>query len=220
MKTCLILGITGVSQSGKDTAAVALIEQLNFVRVSFADPIRDMLYALNPVVQAHMDRGQYGSYLTNIRVKDVVDFNGWDKAKQLPEVRALLQRLGTDAGRNVLGQSIWTDTAMKKVDALLLMQNVVITDVRFDNEARVIADRDGYIVKITRPGITAINSHVSDAGIDPKLVDIEILNNWSIEKLQNNLLSLTQRLMRRNEEKLVMSLEDRVFVSTTGVKVA
>ena len=46
----LLIGLTGVAQSGKDTAAKVLIKKHGFRRIGFADKVRDCLLALNPLV--------------------------------------------------------------------------------------------------------------------------------------------------------------------------
>ncbi len=50
MKTSLI-GFAGAARSGKDTAASFLVER-GWQRKAFADPVRNMLYALNPDLRA------------------------------------------------------------------------------------------------------------------------------------------------------------------------
>ena len=37
----MILGLTGVRGSGKDTLADHLVERYNFKRIAFADPVRE-----------------------------------------------------------------------------------------------------------------------------------------------------------------------------------
>src|SRR4051794_16838163 len=83
-----LVGLTGYARSGKDTAAQVLINK-GFNRVAFADPMKNMLYALNPIVVE----------CSELRLREIVDRDGWEGAKRLSEVRELLQRVGTDAGR-------------------------------------------------------------------------------------------------------------------------
>lgn len=189
----MIIGLTGVAQVGKDTAAAALIER-GWVRVAFADPLREMLYALNPKVT---DEGCFVDY-----VKTMVDEVGWEKAKKHPEVRRLLQRLGTEAGRGVLGEDCWVDLAHRKINKLRgdaaargdNQPSVVLTDVRFANEASMIRSLGGYVVRIIRPGISAINGHVSESGVPDKLVDHTLENGGSIADLQEGIVRFVSSL--------------------------
>jgi cytidylate kinase len=177
-----IIAFCGHAQSGKDTAARILIEKHNFTRIAFADPLREMLYALNPMVFEQTRKQSEGEidYVFG-RVAGIVDQIGWEGAKKIAEVRELLQRLGTDAGRNVLGQNIWIETAMKKAKAL--DTNVVFTDVRFQNEVDAVRAAGGTVIRIEREGTGPVNEHVSDKGISDLKVDAVIRNNWDKEDL-------------------------------------
>ena len=55
----MIIGLAGYAQSGKDTVAKFLVENHGFERVAFADPIRDLLYELNPIVGFEFDGGPW-----------------------------------------------------------------------------------------------------------------------------------------------------------------
>jgi hypothetical protein len=178
-----LIGLTGYAQSGKDTAAKILIEN-GYTRVAFADALRNMLYALNPIVipgtsGMRVDRLQY-----------LVDKRGWEVAKRQPEVRQLLQRLGTEAGRKVLGENIWIETALRGYTSH--SAPVVITDVRFDNEAQAVVNAGGHVIKIERPGYARVNSHVSDAGIDPALLSATIVNDGTVKDLHSNIIAFVR----------------------------
>ena len=46
----VVIGLSGYASSGKDTVAQFLIEEHGFEKIAFADPIRNMLLAMNPIV--------------------------------------------------------------------------------------------------------------------------------------------------------------------------
>lgn len=178
----MIISFTGYSGVGKDAAAQFLINECGYTRVAFADPLREMLYALNPIVGYKSRSG------IMIDVKTLVDELGWDEAKRKhQEVRELLQRLGTEAGRNILGANIWVDTAIRKVEAL---EKVVITDVRFPNEACAILNKSGIVVRITRQGYAPINDHISDAGLGDYWISHTIENDGTLEDLREKIMEL------------------------------
>lgn len=166
----MIVGLTGYARAGKDTAAEVLIEA-GWKRIAFADSLREMLHALNPLI----GRGQ-------LRVADIVEMNGWTEAKKWSEIRQLLQRLGTEAGRNILGESIWIDTALAKVASPLT--NYVITDVRYPNEANAIRAMGGWIGRITREGTAPVNAHPSETALDDYPWDWEFHNTGTVEDLR------------------------------------
>jgi hypothetical protein len=166
----MIIGLTGYAQSGKDTVAKILVDHYGFTRVAFADPIRKLLYEMNPAVKD-------GDY----RLQGVVDAYGWDVAKTaFPEVRRLLQDLGVGA-RKVFGEDFWVNRAL----ALILEnEKTVITDVRFINEADIVKQQAGQIWRIKRMGVTAVNGHISEQELDGYKVDQIFANNGTLENLE------------------------------------
>lgn len=172
-----LIALSGYAQTGKDTIAEILVNEKGYERRAFADVLRQMLYALNPIVG------------NTRRVQDMVDEFGWDKAKAEPEVRALLQRMGTEAGREVLGENVWVDFTLRN-----LAPKTVITDCRFPNEAMATKDRGGFVVRVERPGVVAVNEHSSDSALDDWPFDYVLPNSSSLERLRERTISMVERL--------------------------
>ena len=161
-----LIGLSGYARSGKDEAAKVLVEEYGFKRIAFADKLRDFLYALDPIVDNellydHGDRVGVGGW----RLRTVIDEYGWDGYKETKygtEIRSLLQRLGTEAGRNTLWDSIWIDAALHDLDE---QGRYVVTDARFPNEADAITGRGGKLVRITRSGVGPAIQHASETSL-------------------------------------------------------
>lgn len=162
----IIIGLTGYAQSGKDTAAKILSDNYGFERVAFADKIREFLYNINPMVGGEP-----------LQVK--VDVEGWDKAKQHPELRRLLQVTGVSA-RKLFGSEFWVNQTMRH---FALHERVVVTDVRFTNEANWLKTNGAQIWRIQRVGVNPVNGHVSETELDDYPVDQTFANNGSLEDL-------------------------------------
>jgi hypothetical protein len=153
-------------------------------RVAFADPLREMALAVDPIL--------FTSSATEdsvYRLSDLVGSLGWDKAKQHPEVRRTLMRLGTEAVRGVLGQDVWVETADRRIGP---DERIVFTDIRFDNEATYVRRNGGMVVRIVRPGKDG-DAHASEQGISGHLVDAEIVNCRSVEELHSALIAVASR---------------------------
>lgn len=189
----LIIGLSGYAQAGKDTAGRTLVAHAGFERVAFADALKDVLYALDPLVT-------YGGMWP---LSTVIDLYGWEYAKSsVPGVRELLQRLGTEAGRHILGDDIWVRTALTKVSEF--GGRYVFTDVRFPNEYAAIKAAGGEVWRIIRDGTEPVNAHVSETALDNHTIDRYIVNNGTIEDLET-------RVLRAISEVFVSRLEaDRV----------
>lgn len=180
-----IIGLSGYAQSGKDTVAGFLAE-LGYERIAFADALRDALYALNPIVR--YGHPQDGDGIAYVHVQDAVDHMGWDKAKvEYMQIRSLLQRLGTEVGRNLLGDNVWVDIAMRKVKP---EGKYVFTDMRFPNELEAIRNYRGSTWRIMRPEVSPVNPHTSETAIDGALFDQYVHNDSTLEALREQVLAL------------------------------
>jgi dephospho-CoA kinase len=186
----VIIGLTGYAQSGKDTVAKILIEEYGYTRISFADVLREAIYRLNPIIPVK----ETPLYTKDFwLLQDVVDEIGWDEAKvKHPEVRRLLQVIGTEVGRELFYQDVWVDAALKGV---LATDNIVVTDVRFLNEADAIHRLYGPVLKIERPGYGPVNNHPSDAGLPSTEIDHVIYNGGSMAMLKDNVYSFMENVL-------------------------
>lgn len=151
-----IIGLRGPKRVGKNYTAGLIRSLLKpnhyvFADLGFADALKE------EVAQA-----------LNISVETL---NG-----PLKEVfRPILQWWGTEFRRNLYGENYWVDKLKAKVsrmetDMAERFRNVplvlVVTDVRFPNEAALIKSLGGHIWNITRDGIGGGDQHPSETVMD------------------------------------------------------
>lgn len=163
-----IIALSGFARSGKDECAKVLVDEFGFKQVAFADKLRDMLYQLNPwtLPDGHpvsvVGASRHASAKPLRTVQEVIDIWGWNGYKETEygnDVRRLLQRLGTEAGRQTLWDTIWIDAALTGLNE---DAKVVVSDARFFNEFDAVRDRDGEIWRIDREGVGPANDHPSE----------------------------------------------------------
>jgi dephospho-CoA kinase len=168
-----ILGLSGYAQSGKDTIADYLVKNYGYTKISFADPIRKALYALNPKVNI--------ADMLGVSLAAVVDGLGWENVKaESPDARELLQRMGTEVGRELFGKDFWVNQAMLKARE---HDKVVFADVRFENEVQAILEASGAVWRVSKPDVEAINRHVSETSLDTYNFSKHVQNMGSLEEL-------------------------------------
>lgn len=175
-----LVGLTGYAGSGKDTFAKSLRLRGGYERVGFADAVKEMALVLDPWVLTPNKNGDHDLQPLSV----VVRVLGWDEAKKIPDVRQYLQKLGTEAVRDIINKDAWVMAAQAKIWPLITEgTNVVVTDVRFQNEADLIRSWGGRVFRVTRPGFEPVNNHISDTGIDTIAVDGVVSNSGSIDDL-------------------------------------
>ncbi|MEU3050904.1 hypothetical protein ABZ705_31150 [Streptomyces sp. NPDC006984] len=144
-----------------------------------------MLYAVNPTL---VDQS-YFSGLTDLAFE--VDTYGWSEVKErYEEVRQMLQRLGTEGGRAILGEDVWVDALFR--DYEIWDRPTVITDVRFPNEAQAIKRRGGLVVQVVRPGVNPIqdSAHISERALDGWTFDAQLVNDGTEAQLGHQVTNL------------------------------
>jgi len=183
-----ILGLAGYARSGKDTAGNAL-EVIGWKRIAFADVLREFAYTLNPLIMSEWGK------VTQLRW--IIDEYGWDGYKRTQwaeNVRDLLQRLGTECGRELISQNVWVDATFNRMDSAF---NYVITDVRFPNEASAILARGGSLLRIVRPGVGPANGHKSETALDDWGLDtiVTIVNGGTQEQFEERVREYVTRFL-------------------------
>lgn len=166
-----IVAFIGYARAGKNVASEVLVDEFGFKEFAFADKLRECLYALNPLIISN-------DKLKVDLLRDVIDLYGWEDYKfseYSDEIRRLLQRFGTDVGRDLLDRDIW----LKELDKQ--RGNIVVPDVRFPNELEKILGAGGKAVRIVRG--KPVNNHISETALDGYKLPV-IYNDSSIEKLQ------------------------------------
>lgn len=207
----LIVGIGHVARVGKDTAATALCRDLGFVRYGFADQLKELALAADPLVTPAVkviNTGNGHGHLAWV----TAGLGGWEAAKDsYPEVRRFLQRLGLGA-RQVFGEDFWIDRLLEKAGT---DERVVIPDVRFRNEAEAIRARGGVLIRINRPGHVAAG-HVSETDLVDFDWDEEFANDRSVAELQQDIVAYVKNCLDWKLATPKQAKTKRITASTTA----
>lgn len=161
----MLIGLTGRARAGKSEAAKVLLEEYGFVELSFAAPIRKFVADLLQVSLVELEL-----------IKEIPHKLLDDKTP-----RYAMQTLGTEWGRQMIDDQLWVKSCWHKAKGNI---NIVISDVRFDNEALAILAEGGIIVRIERPDGQKIQSstHASEAGVLGWYVTNTIINKFETLK--------------------------------------
>jgi len=166
----MIIGVTGMKgfmqqQIGKDTVCDILVSQHGFYKIGFADPLYKMV---STMLNVNIDE------LKRLKVSG-------EKTVCGRTVRDILETLGTDWGRKCVGENVWTEVAMKRIDSFGEGICVSLCDLRFNNEADAIRYRGGRVWHIKNPNAKPLprDAHDSQKGVILKNGDLIIHNDPS-----------------------------------------
>ena len=87
-----------------------------------------------------------------------------------------MQTLGTEWGRETIDQDIWVNSVRRMLTKSFFSEYtpVIIDDLRFENEAKMVREMGGEVWEIDRKNFAPeSDEHVSEAGV--KAVDKKVL---------------------------------------------
>lgn len=155
-----VIGLTGRMYAGKTTVADFLVQKYGYKKLAFADALKQMLVAAGMCTVDEC----YG--------------------KKTEQSRWLLQKIGTEIFRKQVHADFWVQQTAKKVIELLgAGGRVVVDDIRFPNEAKLVHAYmgTGLLVRVSREYIpfeekaaAGIDGHESEALVDSLPVDADI----------------------------------------------
>ena len=169
----MIIGLSGYAKSGKDEVARMITSNRPKWEVrKFSGKLKEVASILTGIPTSMFENQQFKTkYLP-----------GWDMT-----VREFLQRVGTEGIRNGVHEDAWVNALFSDY---YNQDQWIITDCRFPNEANAIKDRGGKIVRIVRPGVSAVNAHPSETALDEWDFDHVIHNDGTLEELKTKALEI------------------------------
>lgn len=169
----LLIGLSGKAGAGKTTLANHLTSEYGYHQFAFADALKDVVGR----AFGFSDEQLYGDQ------KEIPD----PRFGKSP--RWCLQYLGTEVFRSIWPE-IWIWNLRQSIMDFLSTNGqrlIVVTDVRFRDEAEALRRLGAALIRIERPGALAtegVPDHVSETDLDTwPLWDQVIFNEGSIEEL-------------------------------------
>jgi hypothetical protein len=158
---------------------------------------------------AEQIKGKALHFATDIKAIAIKHF-GWDGKKD-KKGRRLLRVLGTEAGRDY-NPDIWVEKMAFSMAKTLILGDKSITikidDLRFDNEARLIKEFNGIIIKVIKrksmlktvfSWFGKFAKHHSERGINKKYIDYTITaKEGDLDSLNYQITNIMRSIYAKN----------------------
>lgn len=158
--------------AGKTTVANALAHS-EFVPVKFAGCLKIMLRSCLQYQGLHHEEVQ------RMVEGDLKEVPSPYLCGRTP--RHAMQTLGTEWGRDLIGEGMWLGTTQKRIDLYSSPDHqtpIVIDDLRFPNELKFLKSQSHYtlFVKILRKGFVIPTGHASEGSLNDATFDLVLEN--------------------------------------------
>lgn len=127
----------------------------------------------------------YGDYAWNLfqkfRNESLEHFRG-----KTMTVREILQKMGTEAGRETFGEDLWVQNMLCRMSD---SDDIAIDDCRFLNEAAALKSEGFTVIGIDRPGLE-VDQHPSEMEMMEHwdiMVDLTVTNDGTIQETFHNI---------------------------------
>ena len=172
-----VVGLIGPAGSGKSTVAQYLVGSRGYAQESFAGALKDCVAAIFGWNREDLE----GETPASREWRETVD-RWWAARLNISDLtpRWVLRHFGTEVMRDGFHKDIWVASLQRRLHAL--ESPVVVSDVRFPNEAEAIRDADGILVRIERPGAVG-SGHVTETALEGFVADHTIVNDGLLQDL-------------------------------------
>ena|SRR5690554_3958413 len=180
-----LIGLAGLAGSGKNTVADIISSEFDVVHYAFAQPLKQMLQQ-----GLGLNRHDTDGYR-----KEQIDTRYGKSPRQM------MQTLGTEWGRNMVHPDIWvkaTEGYCQRLHEENPVLAIILTDVRFNNEAEWVRSQGGVIIHVKRPDAAPVAEHVSEQGVEYiENVDFVIHNDGDLDDLKVNTLEIIEYIAQQ-----------------------
>jgi hypothetical protein len=174
---CVIVGLAGRKRVGKDSVANILINKYGYRNDSFANPIRKFIALLTNSVNADE------TYQLDADKEEPIEWLGGISK------RYMMQTLGTEWGRDLVHPEIWINALWRRVDVKNASVPLVISDIRYEDEAQSVREKGGWVVHVCRPGLPQTDMHETESNLYIKKTDGIVYNDGDISALRSTVIN-------------------------------
>jgi len=216
----MIIAISGLIGSGKDTVADYVVNLHEFRRESFAGNLKNAMCEIFGWDREMLE----GRSKSSREWREQVD-EWWAKRLGIPHLtpRWILQHVGTDVIRGQFHDDMWLaslENKLRKTD-----DDIVISDVRFKNEVKMLKDLGAVCIEVVRgdrPGwyqyalegdikkLETLKVHRSEYDWIGTEFDATLDNNGTLDELYKQVEDLLS--FKHQEQDLLASMSNPAVV--------
>ena len=183
----MIIGLIGLKRSGKDTFADYIVNKYNYEKYSFAGPLKkacQIMFCLSDE-QVNGELKEDIDPRFGLSPREILQFMGTEIMREsFPKIS---ENYTVKESFWIYRFKIWYEKSN--------IRNLVISDVRFQDEVEMIKNMGGIVIKINNPKLNnvAVDVHKSE-NVDDLPYDYVIQNGGTFEEYYENIKKLVGKL--------------------------
>lgn len=207
----VVVGLTGFKRSGKDTFGQFLVDDIEkaggkAVLIGMSDDLAECLRVLNPHIRLSPEGKRHWGGREYVPYQTLLAADGYEKAKEEPEVRALLQRMGTDVMRDIIDEGTWGRLLHEKIRRYQAAGvSGIVTGIRYPSDAEVIHGFGGIVVEVLRgkygEDVENLDSHSSEQGLPRESIAGTVDNDSDLDTLKDRADKFCRWLMLQGQKE-------------------
>tara|TARA_B100001093_G_C26656669_1_gene939941 strand:- start:118 stop:699 length:582 start_codon:yes stop_codon:yes gene_type:complete len=187
----MLIGLIGNKRVGKDTVANYLVDNFQFKKLAFADPIKEVISLLFDL-----------DTTDNVDKEKITDYG--------VSLRTLYQKFGTELmqegiydyfpemEKNIPKKMFWIQKLFKKVEDYQKKnhRHFIVSDVRFLHEVNYLKEKGAVLIRINKKTHLE-DEHISEnqtQELPDSKIDFKIDNNFSIQYLNLQIETIMKEL--------------------------
>ena len=189
----MIVGLTGPAGAGKNLTADVIGELADgydlpaTTHVALAGPLKACAAATLGITVGELER-------LKLSKRKAITIRAGFLSRRRMSMREYLQRLGTEGGRGVFGDMFWIDQTLP-LDLDHREELVLVTDVRFLNEAERITDLGGIVLRVQGPTIVDGKERAHDSEKLAWAKHLPVVDNRVRDDCLVSLINATNKMM-------------------------
>lgn len=190
----MIIGISGKARSGKDTFAEMLAAEMNevsyppFIMMAFANELKSKCQEAFDMTWEQLwgdDKEVPDERYIKIPKDSQLGVTPGPPEDVYWTGREIMQDFG--AFYRTIDTQFWVKNLFRVAEEKEY-ENIIVTDVRYINEADYILDNGGHVIRISRESKDDVHNmqHPSEVELDDyKRFSFQVINNWGLKELQS-----------------------------------
>lgn len=197
----LVIGIGGWDNSGKDTVAQLLVVELEKQTgvkaeiIGMSDTLKRIIYTMDPLVRNGDEVQHFREITREYELVGISERKAYEMAKEIPDVRNFLRKMGNVVGRQIIDPYIWSSLARRAIFDRIDEAHVIVTGIRHPTDLELIREYGNKSLHVHRPGCEPTDQGKGEGQLSAVDFKYGLTNGGTIDHLKGVVVPATAKAL-------------------------